>query len=175
MLRLVMSRSPTAATGSTMLAMNAASLRHVVGGRSCGQRSFILLKQRISTKSNENFPLTAETAAQVRYPATAAYTEPLVKRFSDIPGPRQWPLLGSYPAIHRQIMKTHEAFQSLRQQYGDIFQLRLPGKAPMVVTTNLGAVEQLFRTEGPCPIRTGGSPIDWYFENSDVSPGFLFA
>ena len=157
-----------------MLAMNASSLRHVVGGRSFGQRSFILLKQCISTNSKENF-LTAETTAQVSYPVTAAYTEPLVKSFSDIPGPRQWPLLGSYPAIHKQIKKTHEAFQCLRQQYGDIYQLRLPGKTPMVVTTNLGAVEQLFRTEGPCPIRTGGSPIDWYFENSDISPGFLFA
>lgn len=155
-------------------AMTATSLKHVLRGGSYRQWGFLLLKQRISTSSQEN-SLTAEAPSQVSLPATAAYTEPSVKSFSEIPGPRQWPLLGSYPAIHKQMKKIHEAFHSLRQQHGDIYQLRLPGKAPLVVTTNLGAVEQLFRTEGPCPIRTGGSPIDWYFENSDVSPGFLFA
>ena len=157
------------------MAMRAASLRRVFGGRRYRQRGFLSLRQRSSTNIKDD-SLTADTASQASYQAaTTTYTEPSVKSFSDIPGPRQWPLLGSYPAIHNQIKKVHEAFHSLRQEHGDIFQLRLPGKAPLVVTTNLGAVEELFRTEGPCPIRTGGSPIDWYFENSDVTPGFLFA
>ena len=159
------------------------STRHALRVSSCKQREEltsrrgVLVMKHISTSSQEKTRAAAAgIPAQMSNPAaTATYTEPTVKSFNEIPGPRQWPLLGSFPAIYKNIKKMHEALFSLRQQYGDIYQLRLPGKAPMVVTTNLYAVEHLFRTEGLCPTRTTGSPIDWYFQNSNVLPGALFA
>jgi cytochrome P450 len=129
----------------------------------------IYLRQRSTEAADSTLPSAVLTQS------TPAYTSSPPKEFSEIPGPRQWPLLGSYPTLHGHVHEMHLLFGQLVDRYGPLFQLKLPWKAPVIVTSDTAAIEQLFQVEGKFPRRTYNSPLDWALEKTNLPTGILFS
>ena len=128
----------------------------------------VALNRWRSTDTASNSPLQTVTVD-----SSYKFDLPL-KEFSSIPGPRQWPVLGSYPALHGHTHELHVLFGQLADRYGSIYQLKLPGRNPLVVVTHIGAIEQMFKVEGKYPRRTFNSPLDWALEKANLPKGVLF-
>ena len=50
-----------------------------------------------------------------------------VKPFSEMPTPPSWPILGHLPLFAKNKLRMDKMFQGLREEYGDIYRLHVPG------------------------------------------------
>lgn len=126
----------------------------------------------LSTTSRQLAPPTLSSTVEI-HPAMTAGDG--VRDFSEVPGPRSLPLLGNYLQIHGRLDDMHNVFTELREVYGDIYKFQLPSRSPMIVLSDLEAIEKLFRNEGVNPIRTQKNAYMWYLEHTQSSLGFLFS
>ncbi|KAG7165858.1 cytochrome P450 CYP44-like 2 [Homarus americanus] len=83
--------------------------------------------------------------------------ETYLRPFSEIPGPRSWPLLGSLPS-----MATNPAFDANRlprlmeryfEEYGPIFRIVVPGLGIIVYISNPQDFERLIKETSKNPVR----------------------
>ena len=79
----------------------------------------------------------------LRYQSTSAMVDPgspqTVKSFSEMPTLPSWPIFGHLPLIAKNKLRMDKMFQSLREEYGNIYKLNVPG--------GLGTMVVLFRPE----------------------------
>ena len=76
----------------------------------------------------------------------------VAKPISDMPTPPSWPLLGHLPIIMKHKLHMDQMFQSLREEYGDIYKLDLPGGiGTMVVLFRAEDIKKLYKSDGKTP------------------------
>ena len=97
-----------------------------------------------------------------------------VKDFSEVPGPKPLPFLGNYLHLRGRRRELHKVFSDLRDDYGDICKFHIPGRSPMVILSDVEAIETMLRNEGRNPIRMGANAYVWYFDHTKLPQGFLF-
>lgn len=96
------------------------------------------------------------------------------KDFSEVPGPKPLAFLGNYMHLRGRRNEIHKVFAELRDEYGDICKFRVPGRAPMVILSDVDAIEAMLRNEGRNPTRMGANAYVWYFDHTKLPQGFLF-
>jgi len=75
-----------------------------------------------------------------------------VKPISEMPSPPSWPLLGHLPLIMKHQLHMDQMFQSLREEYGDIYKLYVPGGiGTMVVLFRPEDIKKLYKSDGKTP------------------------
>lgn len=96
------------------------------------------------------------------------------KDFSEVPGPKPLVFLGNYMHLRGRRQELHKVFSDLRDEYGDICKFQVPGRSPMVILSDVEAIEAMLRNEGRNPTRMGANAYVWYFDHTKLPQGFLF-
>jgi hypothetical protein len=74
-----------------------------------------------------------------------------VKPFTEMPTPPSWPFIGHLPLFAKNKLRMDKMFQALREEYGDIYKLHVPG--------GLGSLVVLFRPEDIMKLHTSDGRI----------------
>ena len=77
------------------------------------------------------------------------------KPYSEIPGPRRLPFVGSVLTFLSQVGKKpiHEAQKEWMEKYGNVYRIRVPTFPELVMIHDPQDIEVMFRAEGKYPSR----------------------
>ncbi len=92
--------------------------------------------------------------------------------FSEMPGPRGLPVIGSLLDLPNHVGKAHIALQSRFEEFGPIFKEKL-GLMEMVNTKDVVTVEKLHRLNEKYPSRITIGPWNRWREENNLAKGIL--
>ena len=110
-------------------------------------------------KITENFVARASITRSVRSRwGVRVLTTPTAeaKPFSEIPGPRRLPFVGSALAVLSELRKNKPIYQLQQEwmmKYGTVYRVKIPTIPEMVMIYDPKDVETMFRAEGMYPSR----------------------
>ncbi|XP_022087530.1 cytochrome P450 2J3-like isoform X3 [Acanthaster planci] len=89
------------------------------------------------------------------------------------PGPRQWPVLGNFPALVRSGKHLHEVLAEWARKYGGVMSVHLtPARGPSVVVSDIGIAKELLSRQWERHIDRATIPL---MEAAiDIRGSFLF-
>uniref|UniRef100_A0A2C9K6U5 Cholesterol side-chain cleavage enzyme, mitochondrial n=1 Tax=Biomphalaria glabrata TaxID=6526 RepID=A0A2C9K6U5_BIOGL len=113
--------------------------------RALGQGARVLRQTRAMFTTSATEEATAPTAST---PATD------IKPFTDLPGPKGWPILGSFPDYFKKENQgqMHELMRRRHRQFGKIFREQF-GPRHNVAVADPALLEEILRKEGKYPSR----------------------
>lgn len=105
-----------------------------------------------------NWPRQIQTPSSNRPSAPPATASEPLKDFSEIPGPRQYPVLKSLPSLMLggfEPAKVHLFYKKMFAEYGPIIKLALPQMPNFVITMNPDDIAHIYRITMKNPLREG--------------------
>ena len=75
------------------------------------------------------------------------------KPLTEMPSPPAWPIVGHLPLlmIKKNKDKMDKMFENLREKYGDIYRLHMPGQGTMVITFRPEDIKTFYTSDGKIP------------------------
>merc|ERR1712106_906431 len=89
------------------------------------------------------------TAAVGHQGATRVKEE--AKPFSEMPSPPAWPVIGHLPLVMKGQLKMDKMFEGLRDKYGDIYKVYVPGQGDMVLIFHPEDIKIMYGNDGDIP------------------------
>ena len=102
-----------------------------------------------------------------RYQSTAYIAQQSPKTFREIPSPPAWPLVGHLPLIMKEQLRMDKMFERLRETYGDILRVYVPGQGHMVALFKPEDIKMLYgNNEGVIPKIPGFDMLEFMRQTS---------
>ena len=75
------------------------------------------------------------------------------KSLAEMPSPPAWPIVGHLPIMIKKEnqLRMDKLFERLREEYGDIYKMSLPGQGPLVVVFRPEDIKTLYTSDGKTP------------------------
>ncbi|BFZ19731.1 hypothetical protein BsWGS_22770 [Bradybaena similaris] len=132
-------------------------MSHIVVRRVAPERVRTLHHPRAWFRTSSSDLVAAATTATIATPTNDAKTTSNaagLKPFTDLPGPRGWPIFGSFPEYFKKENRgqMHEMMRRRHQEFGKIFREQF-GSRHNVIVGDPVLFEEILRTEGKFPSR----------------------
>ena len=110
----------------------------------------------------------------LRYLSTLPNQTPQIKPYSEVPGPKSYPLIKgvlgfSAPEVGSDPKEAIVIMKHLWKTYGDIVRLEVPGRPTVVFIFNPDTTEKMYRAAGAQPIRPGFDALRYVRENDPLT------